>query len=230
MCEGSCQTPGRAEGGPSKTIPPRTSTIRLDELARRRRTRARRRGSSSRARCEAAAATPRSHPAPRRRRRSWARRARAAPDRAASAFAMNARCCWPPESVVRRRSALWRSARPGRSARCTDLAVGTRSSGPIRRVREARPAVTSSRTVDAARRFLPAPAAAGSRPCRTVELDAARGRVLEPDHRARTSVVLPPPFGPAIATNSPRSHLEIDVPQHRRRVAVGERHALEAKG
>jgi hypothetical protein len=62
-----------------------------------------------------------------------------------------------------------------------------------------------------------------------VELDAARGRVLEPDdqaHQSRLAAAVRSCDGDELAS----LHVEIDVPQHGRRVAVGERHALQTKG
>ena len=67
---------------------------------------------------------------------------------AARAFAMKARCCWPPERVDRRRSACGVSATRSIASRTALLSVP--ESGPSSRVRDARPVFTSSRTVTGA--------------------------------------------------------------------------------
>ena len=46
----------------------------------------------------------------------------------------------------------------------------------------------------------------------------------------RTSVVLPPPFGPATATNSPSPSREVDVLEHALARPVAERDAVELDG
>ena len=121
----------------------------LDERARPRRTRARRRGSSRRARGGARRAARRTPPVRRRRRRPWARRGRAASGSPASAFAMYARCCCPPESVAIGVSAALAEADAARSpgARPRDRRAEKGRSSPRRGTR---PAETSSRTVTGA--------------------------------------------------------------------------------
>ena len=142
-----------------------------------------------------------------RRRRPWsARRARAASGSVASAFAMNARCCMPPESV--RSGASARSPSPTRSIACATAARSAARSGPNGPRTASRPASTTSRTVDGRRRRRAATAGRGSR---LAARRAAPGGCAEDAHGARagrsspsasrSSVVLPPPFGPAMPTN-----------------------------
>ena len=123
---------------------------------------------------------------------------------------MNARCCWPPESARSRRRA--QRAQPDALERLVDrvavvttqpaVRVQRRASGlddvthgrrrmqadlrPLREVADARP------VAEAARAGSPYSSTA---PCVGRSSPSA----------IRSNVVLPPPFGPAIATNSPCS-------------------------
>ena len=178
----------------------------LRRRARPHRTRARRRGSSRRARRGARRAALRASPARPRRRRSSARRGRAGAGSVASALAMNARCCRPPERV--RSGASARSASPTRSiASRHGGAIGGAAAGRAARApradrrRRARgrstgapvPAWARCGEVAEPRRHRAAPGAAA---------EQQRARPLSGCSSPRTSrsrVVLPPPFGPAIA-------------------------------
>ena len=227
---------GRATGrarhraGPKEARRRRCARARARSVprsARPRRTRARRTGSSCRARvpsrCSSAAtASCASTSTP-----VVGSSSASSSGSPASAFAMNARCCWPPESVVRRAvrlraqpDALDRIARRRRGRR----GAAARAGASARRARR-RPA----RAPSAARRSPSAHAAAEiSAPlqqstCTRPVVGCSSPRI------SRSSVVLPPPFGPAIATNSPRSYLEVDVSQHRHAVRVRERDVFESK-
>ena len=234
---GRASGPGSARGGPSKTIPPRTSTSRsttsLDraelvrdvedrdaELARAARRAARR----------ATPATSASTPAVGSSRTSSV-------GSPASALAMNARCCWPPESVRSGDVAPGRPARRARSPRSTTLAVAAAAAGRTARARRAArrdDLAHRHRRLDAELRALRQVADAAAlgerRPAGSPKsahrprASAARGRAT-----SRRSVVLPPPFGPAIATNSPALDAEVDVPQDGRPGRVGERDAVAAQ-
>ena len=151
----------------------------------------------------------RATPATRRRHRSSARRGRVATAAPASALAMNARCCIPPESV--RSGASATAASPTRS-----IASATSS-----RSRAAQPADEAARCEPPGGDDL----AHGRRRIAARRPSAARGTRARADREnrcagspkssavpalgrsspstIRTSVVLPPPFGPATATNSP---------------------------
>ena len=128
----------------------------------------------------------------------------------ASALAISARCCIPPESV--RSGASARSASPTRSiARVDRLAVGPAQRPPDAGGRQAsgRDDLPHGHRGLAERAGC---AAGGSRSARR-----RRPRRRLPKTRtapvvgrsspstSRSRVVLPPPFGPAIATNSPGS-------------------------
>ena len=141
---------------------------------------------------------------------------------------MKARCCWPPESVrsgaigaVREPDALdrlvddravaaaQRAEQPAatRAGRRDDLAHGRRRLDPeLRALRE----VAERGAAREARRGL------------AEEQRLARAGRSRPS-ASRSSVVLPPPFGPAIATNSPASTARFDVSQHGLPAVVGER-------
>ena len=179
--------------------------------ARPRRTRARRKGSSSpSSSCRRASSAARfscactSTPAVGSSRTS-------SDGSAASAFAMNARCCWPPESVCMDESARRRQA----DAR--DRFVDDRPVAPAQRAEQPADCEPAGRDdLSNGRRRLgsePAFAAPGSRACdagrsRPPARRTAAPRPLSGRSRpstSRTSVVLPPPFGPATATNSPCS-------------------------
>ena len=141
---------------------------------------------------ELARAGRRATPATRRRRPSSARRARAATARPASAFAMNARCCIPPESVAQRRVGAARepdavdrlgdalpvgapeaAPAPGRCqpARGDDLAHGRRA--PRRRVATA---AAGTRCACLPRRGPAASPKSSAVPC---------SRPLQPEHEAQ---------------------------------------------
>ena len=144
---------------------------------------------------------------PRPRRRS-AHRARAASGSLAKARAMNARCCWPPESSFSGRSAT--SARSTDSIACW---IVTRSSGLSRRHHprcRRRPEATISRPWRAPRsratgavgRSRAASARGTGRAPRRRAGPSPNAGATRP--RARLSRVdLPDPFGPTSATNSP---------------------------
>ncbi len=122
---------------------------------------------------------------------------------------MNARCCIPPESV--RSAAPARSASPTRSIARSTARRSSARSGPSGPRTARRPVSTVSRTVTGV------PVASWAR-CATY---ATRGAPREPGGRPKTrtapavgrsspsarrrSVVLPPPFGPAIPRNAPCS-------------------------
>ena len=179
--------------------------------SRRRRTRATRRASSLGGRAGGGRGAARATPVTPRRRRPSARRGRASDGSPASALAMNARCCWPPESSVR--SSVGVPFEPDVGDRRVDdrpVAAPERAEESALR-RAGRPRRLLGRSPGRARRA--GPAGLRSRAWRGARSGARarrRGARCRRSGRAsprtrRTSVVFPPPFGPAIATNSPCS-------------------------
>ena len=135
-----------------------------------------------------------------------------------------------------RRVCTRRRARPARSPRRRARGRAARERAEQAAARRRRPAATTSRTVAGASIAELARAAPGSRASRRREkrmrrlaeqARPARGSAARAPATSRRSVVLPPPFGPAIATNSPASMPRSTSSQHRRRRAVGERDAAK---
>ena len=164
----------------------------------------------------------------RARRRSRARRR--APARAASAASTRAsvtRCFWPPDSVTPRSPTIVsrpcgmsaRSrARPGQPATAHgDVAVAVRGAARAkatfsRIVRENRNGSCGTRpTCGAASRAAASARRARRAAPRPASTSKSRGR-------SWTSVVLPAPVRPTIATVRPAGMVQVDVVEHRRRV------------
>ena len=199
--------------------------------ARPRRTRARRTGSSRRARCAAPRAARRALPAPRRRRRSSARRAPAA------RLGRERLRDEGPLLLAARRAAQ----RPRRDVGEPDALERLVDGGTVLARRDARarrngarPASTTSRTVtgacDAELRALcevPDPGSVAERRAGSPNRSTSPRVGRSSPSASRNSVVLPPPLGPAIATNSPRSTRRSTPREHGPAPQVGEVDVVE---
>ena len=130
---------------------------------------------------------------------------------------MKARCCCPPER--RAETGAGRRREPDALDRLLDRGAVGRGAAP--RSRAARNAAGGDDLTDGDRGLDPEPRALGE--VADPRAPRARGGRLAEEHGAcracgrsspsasRSSVVLPPPFGPAMATNSPGSIVEVDV-------------------
>ena len=215
--DGSCHTPGRSPGGPSNTIAaaheqePGDDVLDRAELVRDVENRDSELARSSSSRTPSDSCDSASTPV------VGSSRARSAGSDA-SALAINARCCMPPESVLQRR--VGARGEPDGLDRARDgRAVGAAQRAPVP-AGASRPAETTSRTVTGAsptggalgqvadprrRRDLP-----GRRP---KTRDAARLGSLEPEHQPQQRR-LAAAVRPGDADELAGAELERDVLEH----------------